>query len=75
MNFQAQKTKDGRMLVLSRKETEALLIGENIEISIVEIKGKQVKLAVKAPKEVKILRAELTNSDEKKPSVVFKKAA
>ena len=74
MNFQAQKTKDGRMLVISRKENQSLLLGDDIEISMLHIKGKQVKLAVKAPNEVKILRAELKTSDTK-PSIVFKKAA
>ena len=62
------------MLVLSRKEGDSLLIGDNIEISIVQIKGKQVKIAVKAPKEVKVLRGEL-KTEETKPSIIFKKAA
>ncbi|MBS3986862.1 MAG: carbon storage regulator CsrA [Erysipelothrix sp.] len=47
------------MLVLSRKEKESLLIGENIEIIIQSIDKDSVKIAIVAPKEVKIMRKEL----------------
>ncbi|WP_333676083.1 carbon storage regulator CsrA, partial [Muricomes intestini] len=47
------------MLVLQRKKGETLLIGDNIRISVVEVSSDSVKLAVEAPKEVKILRGEL----------------
>ena len=45
------------MLSLTRKPGEAILIGENIAVCIKEIKGKQVKLAIEASRDVKILRA------------------
>ncbi|KYO64114.1 carbon storage regulator CsrA [Thermovenabulum gondwanense] len=47
------------MLVLSRKKGEKLLIGDEVEITVVEIEGDRVKLGIHAPKGVKILRAEL----------------
>ncbi|WP_214627320.1 carbon storage regulator CsrA [Paenibacillus agaridevorans] len=52
------------MLVLSRKKGESILIGEDIEISIVEITNDQIKLGITAPKEVTILRKELYVSVE-----------
>ncbi|AYE33447.1 carbon storage regulator CsrA [Clostridium septicum] len=47
------------MLVITRKKGESILIGDDIEISISKIEDGSVKLAVKAPKEVTILRKEL----------------
>lgn len=47
------------MLVIKRKQGEALLIGDNIEINIVSIESGSVKLAVSAPKSITILRKEL----------------
>lgn len=47
------------MLALSRKKNEALIINNNIEITILEIKGEQVKLGISAPKEVPIYRKEV----------------
>ena len=47
------------MLALSRKKNEALVINNNIEITILEIKGEQVKLGISAPKEVPIYRKEV----------------
>ena len=47
------------MLALSRKKNEALVINNNVEITILEIKGDQVKLGIKAPKEVPVYRKEV----------------
>lgn len=47
------------MLALSRKKNEALVINNNIEITILEIKGDQVKLGISAPKSVPIYRKEV----------------
>ena len=47
------------MLALSRKKNEALVINNNIEITVLEIKGEQVKLGISAPKEVPVYRKEL----------------
>lgn len=47
------------MLALSRKKGEALVINNNIEITILEIKGDQIKLGINAPKEVPVYRKEV----------------
>lgn len=47
------------MLALSRKKGEAIVINNNIEISILEVKGDQVKIGISAPKEVSIYRKEV----------------
>ena len=47
------------MLALSRKKGEAIVINNNIEITILEIKGDQVKLGISAPKEVPVYRKEV----------------
>ncbi len=47
------------MLALSRKKNEALIINNNVEITILEIKGEQVKIGISAPKEVPIYRKEV----------------
>ena len=47
------------MLALSRKKNEALVINNNIEITILEVKGDQVKIGIEAPREVPIYRKEV----------------
>jgi carbon storage regulator len=47
------------MLALSRKRGESLMIQNNIEITVLEIKGDQVKIGITAPKEVPIYRKEV----------------
>ncbi len=47
------------MLALSRKKNEAIVINNNIEITVLEIKGEQVKLGISAPKEVPVYRKEV----------------
>ncbi len=47
------------MLALSRKKNEALVIDNKIEVTILEIKGDQVKVGISAPKEVPIYRKEV----------------
>ena len=47
------------MLVLTRKKGESLVINNNIEITVMEVRGDQVKLGITAPKEVPIYRKEV----------------
>lgn len=47
------------MLALSRKKGEAIVVNNNIEISVLEVKGDQVKIGISAPKEVPIYRKEV----------------
>jgi len=47
------------MLILSRRKDESVIIDDAIEISVVDIRGDQVKLGIKAPRSVKIYRNEV----------------
>ena len=47
------------MLALSRKKNEAIVVNNNVEITILEIKGDQVKLGITAPREVPVYRKEV----------------
>ena len=47
------------MLALSRKKDEAIIINDDIEITVIEVKGDQVKLGISAPKSVPIYRKEV----------------
>ncbi len=47
------------MLALSRKKDESIVINNNVEITIIEIKGDQVKIGISAPKSVPVYRKEV----------------
>ena len=47
------------MLVIRRRPGEVLLIGDNVEIEVLEASGSQVKLGIRAPREVAVLRKEV----------------
>jgi carbon storage regulator len=59
------------MLVLTRKLGESIAIDDNIKITVVQIKGKQVRLGIQAPKDTKIHREEvyIAIQDQNKQSV------
>lgn len=50
------------MLVLSRKKDEKILIGDNITVMVIEIRGDKVRLGIDAPKEVRVHREEVYNA-------------
>ena len=47
------------MLILTRKQGESVAIGDDIQVTIVDIQGKQVKLGVRAPREIAVHRQEI----------------
>lgn len=47
------------MLALSRKVNESIMIGNDVELTILEVKGDQVKVGIRAPKSVPIYRKEI----------------
>lgn len=47
------------MLVLSRKKGQSIVVNENIEISIIDIQGDQVRIGINAPKNISIHRKEI----------------
>jgi len=72
------------MLILSRKINEKVVIGDDISVSIIEIRGDQVRIGIDAPKKIKVFRQEVydaikaenlaaTKSASVIPQVDFKK--
>jgi len=53
------------MLKITRNENQSFQIGENITITIEEINGKQARISIDAPPEVKILRDDATIKEKK----------
>lgn len=49
------------MLILTRRPGESLLIGDDVEITLINVEGNQVKVGIKAPDAITILRAELVD--------------
>ena len=47
------------MLVLTRKPKQQIMIGDNIVINVVEVQGENVRIAIDAPREIKIYRGEI----------------
>lgn len=47
------------MLVLTRKVNQTIVIGENVEVVVLEVRGEQVRLGIKAPKNVSVHRKEI----------------
>ncbi len=50
------------MLVLSRQREQTIMIGDNIEITVVDIKGDKVRIGITAPKDVSVHRREVYDS-------------
>lgn len=52
------------MLALSRKVNESIVINNNVEVVVLEVKGDQVKIGIKAPKSVPVYRKEIYDQIE-----------
>jgi carbon storage regulator len=57
------------MLVLTRKLMEKLYIGDAICVTVVRLEGGQVRLGIDAPREIRVVRAELTDESRGRDSV------
>ena len=53
------------MLVLSREKGERILIGENVTVQVVEIRGDKVRLGINAPDEIQVDREEVRRAIER----------
>ncbi|HWP79525.1 MAG TPA: carbon storage regulator [Candidatus Acidoferrum sp.] len=51
------------MLVISRKPGESFFIGENIEVVVLETMGDKVKLGISAPRDIRVIRRELKDTE------------
>lgn len=56
------------MLVLSRKIQETIVIGENITVTIVDVRGDRVRIGVEAPREVIVDRGEVHDRKQNEPT-------
>jgi len=50
------------MLVLTRRIGESILIGDDIEVTVLDVKGDSIRIGVQAPRETRIQRAEIVNA-------------
>ncbi len=57
------------MLVLSRKRDESIVVGEDITVTVIEIKGDKVRLGVEAPKEIPVHRREVFEAIQRQKKV------
>lgn len=58
------------MLVLTRKTTEKIQIGENIVVTILRVKGQAVRVGIEAPRDVRVLRTELPEVEDETSIVI-----
>ncbi|MEL0138157.1 MAG: carbon storage regulator CsrA [Halieaceae bacterium] len=56
------------MLILTRRVGESLMVGDDVTITVLGVKGNQVRVGVKAPKEVAVHREEILNRIEEASS-------
>lgn len=56
------------MLVLSRQKDESIMIGDDVEITIVDVRGDKVRLGITAPKEVAVHRREVFDAIKREQS-------
>lgn len=56
------------MLVLTRKADQKIQIGANVTITVIEVKGRYVRLGIEAPRDVRIVRSEIASPP---PPVAF----
>ena len=52
-------TRTHAMLVLSRKKDESIMVGDNIKLTIIEIRGDKVRIGIEAPRDVTVHREEI----------------
>ena len=62
------------MLVLCRKSTESIHIGDSVVVTVLEIRGNNVRIGIDAPKEIPVLRSELQDVISKLPSGIVARA-
>jgi carbon storage regulator len=56
------------MLVLSRQKDESIMIGDEVEITIVDVRGDKVRLGISAPKEIPVHRKEVYEAIQREKS-------
>lgn len=64
--FQTKMSTENKMLILSRKLGESIMIGDDIKITITEIHESYIKLGIDAPKDISVVRNEIIEKENKK---------
>jgi carbon storage regulator len=59
------KGKENRMLLLSRHKSESIMVGNDVEIFVIDIHGGRVRLGIKAPKDIPVHRREIFDAIER----------
>ena len=60
--------KELKILVLSRQKDESIIIGDNVEITIVDVRGDKVRLGITAPKDIPVHRREVYEAIQREKS-------
>jgi carbon storage regulator len=55
------------MLVLTRRVNERIVIGDDVTVTVLEVRGDQVRLGIDAPRDVKVFREEVLHRDAPEP--------
>lgn len=63
------------MLVLSRQRDESIMIGDEVEITIVDVRGDKVRLGITAPKSIPVHRREIYDAIQREKAAAAAKAA
>lgn len=63
------------MLVLSRQKDESIIIGDDIKITIVDVRGDKVRLGIEAPREISVHRKEIYDTIQKEKEEKAQKSA
>jgi carbon storage regulator len=59
------------MLILTRRQAETLMIGDNVTVTVLEIKGGRVRLGVNAPRDIVVNREELCEKTRRKDRMPY----
>lgn len=62
------------MLVLSRQRDESIMIGDDVEITIVDVRGDKVRLGITAPREIPVHRREIYDTIQREKAAAAAKA-
>ena len=61
------------MLVLSRQKDESIMVGDDVEITIVDVRGDKVRLGITAPKQIPVHRKEVYEAIQREKQQAHKK--
>ena len=59
------------MLILTRRASESITIGNDVQVTVLGVKGSQVRVGIDAPKSIQIVREELLTSNRSKKAIVL----